>query len=266
MKPKVFEHEGKKYVEMNDDDKPIYVDDAGEETAYDPPVMATRLNEVNGESAARRRELKELNDKMKQFEGIDDPTDALKALETVRNLDQKQLVDAGEVEKVKTEAIKATKEQYESLIEQTYKPLETETVKLKGQLQKEMIGGRFARSKFVNEKMLLEAPHVQRLFEHHFQIEDEKVVPKYTNGDPVYSKDNPGSIADFDEALSIIVTNDPHAESLLKADNKRGSNAPGSGNRGGDDKTMSVAEFEKMPFTDRNKFMTEGGKLINDAA
>ena len=266
MKPKVFEHDGKKYVELNSDDKPIYIDDGGEETAYDPPVMATRLNEVNGESAARRREIKELNEKIKAFEGIDDPGEAVKALETVRNLDQKQMVDAGEVEKVKTEAIKATKEQYESMIEQTYKPLEAKNNTLQEQLQREMIGGRFARSKFVNEKMLLEPPHVQRLFEQNFEIEEGKVIPKHSNGDPVYSKANPGSIADFDEAIEIIVSGDPHAESLLKADNKRGSNAPGGGNRMTDGKTMRVSDFEQLPFSERHKFMSDGGKLADDAA
>ena len=46
------------------------------------------------------------------YEGIDDPAAARKAMTTVRGLTDKQLVDAGEVERVKAEAIRAIEEKY----------------------------------------------------------------------------------------------------------------------------------------------------------
>ena len=47
---------------------------------------------------------------MKSFDGLD-ADEARRALELVKNLDDKRLIDAGEVEKVKAEARKALDEQ-----------------------------------------------------------------------------------------------------------------------------------------------------------
>jgi hypothetical protein len=79
------------------------------------------------------------------FEGIEDPEAAKKALQTVKNLDDKKLVDAGQVETVKNEAIKAVRAEFE--------PIVAERDKLKGELYGEKIGGSFMRSKFIQDKI-----------------------------------------------------------------------------------------------------------------
>lgn len=43
-------------------------------------------------------------------------------------------------------------------------------------------------------------------------------------GNPIYSRKNPGELADFDEALEIIISQYPHKDSIL-----RGSGASGAG-------------------------------------
>lgn len=267
MPLKIVEIEGTQYAVLDAEKRPIYIGEDGEtETGYDGEALAARLSEVNGESATRRRELKEANDKLKTFEGIEDPEAAVKALETVKNLEDKKLVDAGEVEKVKNEAIKATEEKHAEWKKNVHEPLEGKLKETEGALHKEMIGGRFAQSKFIAEKIAVPARMVERTFGEHFTIEEGKVICKDTQGNQIYSKSNPGDIADFDEALQLIVEASPDRDLILKGANKGGGNPPGGGGGGGDDKTMTVQQFEEKSFAERQKFLSDGGKLIDDAA
>ena len=265
MPIKTKEIDGTTYAELDAEKRPIYVAADGSETGYDGESLAARLGEVNNEAATRRRELKDATERLKTFEGIDDPEAARRALDTVKNIDDKTLVAAGEVEKVKTEAIKATQEKHDNEIEQVYKPVIAERDALKVALHREMIGGRFARSKYISDKMTVPARMVERTFGDHFTIEDDKVVCKDAAGNQIYSKSNPGDVADFEEALQLIVEASPDRDMILKGANKRGSGAPGSGGGGGDGKSMSVEQFEELSLADRNKFLKDGGKL-SDAA
>ena len=108
MPLKTIEVEGTTYAEVKDG-KPVYVDADGAEALYDGESLAEHVTRLNGESATRRRELREAQEKLGAFDGIEDPEAARKALTTVKNLDDKKLVDAGEVDKVKEAAIQATK-------------------------------------------------------------------------------------------------------------------------------------------------------------
>src|SRR5690606_10878604 len=148
MKLKTVEVDGKVYAEVNDG-KPVYVEDDGKETAFDAVSTKATINRLFGENKSYRERAESAESKAKQFEGIEDPQAARKALETVKNLDDKKLVDAGEVEKIKSEVGKV----YETkLAEETEK-----REKLEQQLHAEKIGGGFARSKFIADKLAIPA-------------------------------------------------------------------------------------------------------------
>ncbi|WVM87992.1 hypothetical protein UMZ34_16740 [Halopseudomonas pachastrellae] len=71
------------------DGKPVYVHDDGKEVAFDAAGTVATITRLNAE-AKTHREGKEAAEKaLKAFEGISDPAAAIKALETVSNLDQK---------------------------------------------------------------------------------------------------------------------------------------------------------------------------------
>ena len=89
------------------DGKPVYVYDDGKEVAYDVPAAVAKIGSLNAE-AKQHREAKEAAEaKLKAFDGIENAEAAKKALETVKNLDDKKLIDAGEAEKVKAEVVRA---------------------------------------------------------------------------------------------------------------------------------------------------------------
>jgi len=206
------------------DGKPVYVTDDGKEIAFDAPGTVATISRLNAEAKSHRERAEAAEGKLKPFEGIEDPAAARKALDTVKHLDQKKLVDAGEVEKVREEAVKAIKAQYE--------PVLAERDALKESLYAEKIGGAFSRSKTIVEKFAVPADLVQARFGSQFKIEDGKTVAYDQSGNKLYSRSNPGELADFEEALEIIVDAYPYKANILKSSGASGSGAGASENGG----------------------------------
>lgn len=220
MKLKTIVIEGKTYAEV-DGDKPLYTHDDGKEVAHDAPQTVATISRLNGEAKTNRERYETAETSLKAFEGIEDPAAAKKALETLKNFDDKKLVDAGEVEKVKAEAIKA--------IEDKYAPIVQERDAFQSQLHNELIGGGFSRSKFIQDNIAVPADMIQATFGKNFQIENGKVVAVGADGQKIYSRTRPGEVADFDEALESLVGGYQHKDSILKGNQSGGGGFQGNG-------------------------------------
>lgn len=214
------------------DGKPVYVSEDGKEVAFDAPATVATISRLNGEAKSHRERAEAAESALKPFKdsGITDVAAAKKALETVKNLDDKKLVDAGEVDKVKQEAIKAVRAEYEPVV------LERDT--LKESLFAEKIGGSFARSKFITDKIAVPADMIQATFGKAFKIEDGKIVAYGQNGEKVFSRARPGELADFDEALESLVDQYPHKTHILKGSGANGGGA-GPSKPGGQNQDLS---------------------------
>lgn len=220
MKLKTVEVDGKQYAEIQDG-KPVYVEDDGKEVAFDAVGTRATITRLNAEAKQHRERAETAEKTAKAFEGIDDAGAARKALEIVANLDAKKLVDAGEIEKVKGEISKAFQAQLDEA--------NTKAQTLEQQLYGEKIGGSFARSKVIAEKLAVPADMVQATFGNRFKIEDGKVVAYDANGNKIFSRARPGELADFDEALETLVDSYPHKNHILKGTGANGGGAPNGG-------------------------------------
>ncbi|WP_312537700.1 DUF6651 domain-containing protein [Stutzerimonas nitrititolerans] len=200
------------------DGKPVYVHDDGKEVAFDAPATVATITRLNAEARTHREGKEAAERLLKGFEGIEDPSAARKALETLANLDAKKLVDAGEIEKVKSEISKAFQAQLDEA--------NTKAQTLEQQLYGEKIGGSFARSKVIAEKLAVPADMVQATFGNRFKIEDGKVVAYDANGNKIFSRARPGELADFDEALETLVEQYPYKDHILKGSGANGGGAP----------------------------------------
>ncbi|NLS03612.1 hypothetical protein HGP14_09600 [Rhizobium sp. P32RR-XVIII] len=239
--------DGKTYAEVSDG-KPLFIGDDGKEIAFDAPGTVATISRLNGEAKGHREGKEAAEAALKVFEGLD-ATAAKDALAKLKTIDDKKLIDAGEVEKVKAEAIKATEEKYAPIVK------ENET--LKGQLDSEMIGGAFSRSKYATDKLAIPADFVQARFGTNFKREDGKVVGYDQAGNKLYSKARPGELADFDEALELLVDAYPQKASILKGNGHSGGGGkPGNGQGGG--KTITRAEFNQMTPPDQAAKVREG--------
>ncbi len=240
MKLKQVTIEGKNYAEL-DGEKPIYVHPDGKEASFDVPDMYARLTRDGKRNSELQKTLEATEGKLLVFDGIV-PEDARKAIDLVKNLDHKKLVDAGEVEKVKAEAIKAVTDSFES----KYSPIVKERDRLKSDLFAEKIGGAFTRSKLITEKFAIPADLVQARFGGNFKIEDGKVTATDASGNRIYSRARPGELADFDEALETLVDQYPYRDQILKGSGSSGSGAQPGATGNGAKRTISRAEFAKL--------------------
>ena len=222
------------------DGKPVYVHDDGKEVAFDAPQTVATITRLNGEAKTHREAKEQFEAQVKAFEGLD-PVKVKEALGIVQNLDAKKLVDAGEVDKVKTEITDALKKTYEPQIQQ----LTTERDAVQQQLHSELIGGGFARSKFIQDNIAVPVDMIQATFGKNFQIENGKVVAVGADGQKIYSRTRPGEIADFDEALETLVGGYQYKDSILKGSQSQGGGFQGGGGNKSGPKSLAECKTKE---------------------
>jgi hypothetical protein len=245
------------------DDKPVYVAEDGKEVVFDYPATLATIARLNAEAKGHREEKEALAEKLKPFEGIEDPAKALKALEIVKNLDDKKLIEAGEVDKVRLEAKAAYDEQVKG-IEKKYQPVIGERDKFKAQLQQEILGGAFSRSKYIADKLAVPADIVQARFGHSFLIEEgNKIVAVDAKGERIFSRGRPGEVADFDEALETLVEAYPYRDTIVKGSGASGSGAGGSTKTVGGKKAITRAQFDELDPTQKMTSLKEGIVIVD---
>jgi hypothetical protein len=252
------------------DGRPVYVHDDGKEVAFDAPNTIATISRLNGEAKINRERYEAAEGKLKSFDGIADPEVARKALETIKNIDDKKLVDAGKVEEVRAAAVRAHEEQSRATAKahaEEVTRLKTENEKITSNFYAEKIGSSFSRSKFFSKdaessfKFAIPPDMVQARFGQQFKIEEGKVVAYDNAGNKIYSRTRPGEIADFDEALETLVEAYPYKDQILKGSVGAGGGA-GSGGGVGGKKSISLAAFNALHPKERAKHMEDGGTIL----
>lgn len=248
MKLKTIEVDGQTYAVVQDG-KPVYTHDDGKEIAFDAPGATSTISRLNREAQGHREAKEALEGQVRAFEGITDPDAARKALETVANLDAKKLIDAGEVEKVKAQI----SEIYQSQLDEA----NAKKQELEQRLYGEMIGSAFNGSKFIADKLAIPVDYVRARFERNLKVEDGQIVAYDAHGQKILSRESPGALASFDEAIEHLVNADPHKDSILKAPGAAGmgsnsasngsSHNAGKGDFGGDGAARKAAIASKFP-------------------
>lgn len=260
MKLKTLTIDGKTYAEVQDD-KPVFVEDDGKEIPFDAPGTRATITRLNGEAKSHREAKEAAEAKLKAFEGIEDGDAARKALDTVKNLKDGDLVTAGKVEEIKAAAKKAAEEQVAQAAKasaEQIKVLETERDGLRDSLYSEKIGGSFSRSKFIADKVAVPSDLLQAQFGGRFKVEDGKTVAYDAAGNKIYSRTKPGELAEFDEALETIIDSYAHRDAILKGSGSSGGGSkPGAGNAGGA-KTIHRTEYNKLTPPDQAAKVRDG--------
>lgn len=261
MKLKLNE-QGFAYVQ---DGKPVFVDDQGKDIAFDAVGTKETISRLNAEAKSHREAKEAAEAALKNFEGIADPAAALKALETLKNIDDKRLVDAGQVEQIKQQTAQA----YEQRIQEkekahgeTLNRITQERDTLQATLFNERIGGQFERSGFIKENLITPPDMVRAVFGNAFKVEGDKVVAYDHTGNKIFSRSRPGEIASFDEALEQLVDHYPNRDYILKGTGSSGGGSSGGG-QGTRGKTINRAAFDSMDASARSEFFKNGGTLTD---
>jgi hypothetical protein len=237
------------------DGKPVYVHEDGKEIAFDAPATVQSLTRTLEESKKYKQRAQTAEDRLVAFEGIEDPAKAKDALRTVANLKDKQLVEAGDVERVKSEVAKVYEEKLTAA--------EKRASDLQQTLNDETIGGAFARSKFIADRVAIPSDFLQARFKDNVVRQDGKIVVKDFNGNVLYSRASPGDPAPFDEGMEMLIGMSPQKDHILKGTGHKGDGASGSNgggaNAGG--KVMPRSIFDALSATDRASKMKDGYTL-----
>lgn len=236
--------------------KPVYLHDDGKEVVFDYDATLATISRLNGEAKQHRTAKEAAESKLAAFADIADPAEALKALSTVKNLDAKKLVDAGEVEKIRAETAKA--------IEEKYAPVLKERDTLKGDLTRERRSNIFAHSKTLAEKLILPPAAAEKLFGEQLKEVDGKMVWHDQNGQPIYSRTNPGTLADLEEGAGLVLDGYPYRDNILKGTGNRGDGKDASNKNGNNGaKTMTRAQFDALDPAIKATRMREGFALTD---
>lgn len=249
------------------DGRPVYVHDDGKEVPFDAPATVAKISQLNGEAKAHRERAEKAETALKPFEGIEDAEAARKALETIKNIDEGKLLSAGKVEEIKAAAKKAAEDQVAAANKAHAEKLATtekERDQLRADLYGEKVGGSFARSKFIADKIAIPSDLLQARFGQSFEVKDGRIVAKDPNGNPIYSRSKPGELAEFEEAIEILVDAYPQKDHILKGTGSTGDNKrPGNG-QGGGAKTMTRAQFNALTPEAQMKAMTVDQVAVTD--
>ena len=257
MKLKTTEIEGKTYAVV-EDGKPVYQHDDGKEIPFDAAQAMGKIKDLGSEAKTHREAKEAAEGKLKAFGDLD-PAKAKDAIEKLSKIDEKKLIEAGDRDAAIEAALKPIKDE-----------LDAEKAKngdLSNTLNSEMIGGRFSRSKFLQDKVAIPADLVQASFGKHFKIEGGKVVAHDAAGNKIFSRTKHGEPAEFDEAIEMLVEAYPHKDSILKGTghNGSGSNAGGGGGGQGGGKTITREQFEGLGHSERAAKLKEGVKVVDAA-
>lgn len=227
MKYKMAE-DGKSVV-VDEDGHPVVIKDDGSEFGIDAIGTYSKIPDLQAEAKKHRLAKKDalaqvetLQQKLSMFEGIEDPSAAKKAIETVQNFKDGDFIKAGEAENMKRQILEAHENKLKELktnYETTLTTLSSENEQLKSTMDRTVLTSHFAKSKFIKDKLSIAEDITESFFGKHFKIEEvngQRVPIAYIGENKLYSPSNPTEPAKFDEALSKLVEMYPNKESILK--------------------------------------------------
>jgi len=225
------------YILRDQQGNPIVITDDDKEFGLDGIDLYTKIPSLQNEAKSGREKVKELQTALKKFDKIKSPEEALKAMKTVQDLKDKELVDAGEVEKLKKRLeeawdakFKETKGGYETVITQKDEAI----AKAKKDLFDALVTTQFAKSDYFvgpERKTKLTPAIARAYFGDNFKVEEDAlgnkvVVGYYSSGEKIVSQKNPLATPSFDEAIGAIIEAHPDKAEIL-------SESAGAGARGG---------------------------------
>lgn len=244
---------------------PIFIQGDGREAPFDADSTVATIGRLNGEAKSHRERAEAAEGKLKGFEGIEDGEAARKALELAKNIKDGELITAGKVQEIKDAAAASAKQAVADATraaEAREKELADTNVKLTGDLNNHIIGGSFASSKFIADKLAIPADMAQTFFGSRFKVDGGKLVPMNPDGSPIFSATNHGNHADFDEAIQVMVGQYANKDMILKGSGASGGGAQGGGaGAGAGGKSMTRAQFDAATPAAKAEFAKSGGAV-----
>jgi len=250
-------------VEVGESGNPLFVNGEGQAPVeVDWTTALSTINKLNNESQSKREaaealanENKALKDSLSAWDGLT-PELARKDRKTMESIDQKELLKADEVEKFKNSILTAAKAEKDTAVNALTMKLD-EVTKIaqekESKLDEMILTNSFADSKFV-QSLVPPSDMIINTFSSYFRIEDGNIVG-YAGDDKIASREHPGEIAKFDEAIKILVEDYPHKDLILPGV------SGGSGSKGGGGSglfKLTTEQIRNMPQQEYEQAVKDG--------
>lgn len=238
------------------DGHPVWIYDDGKESPFNAESALKSIKDVTAESISRKEKIREFETKFQPFVGIEDGADfitkATAALETVKNLDGKKMIDAGEVETLKASVAATYKEKIvgmENAFSTKEKEYQDAISSKDSNISNLLIKGAIGRANFIEERTVLTPSIAYDVFKANFKIEEQdgeaKAVATRKDGTKIMSLKDPGSYAGINEALETLVSEHPDKDRLLKGIDGGGGTPP-NGRIHTTGKTITRQQFDSF--------------------
>jgi len=227
---------------------PIFIGDGGKEQSVKGDTIAT----LNAEAKANRIAKETAETNLAKFGNIT-PETALANATALKDVDLSKMVSADKLDEVR----KSVGAEYQAKLDEQTAANE----KLHNTNNTMVLDNAFNSSKFIKENIAVPMDMFSAMFKANFKIEDGKPVAYNGAGNKLNSAKNMGELADFDEAVEILVSGYHSKDAILKPDDQRGSgNTGGGGNGGGGKARMSRAAFDALPPGEKAQTAAKVGK------
>lgn len=238
------------------DGNPIYVKSDNSEQSVKGDTIAT----LNAEAKGHRTKAEQAEASLAKYKGADgkllDPEIAVKAVDTVKNIDAKKLIDSGEVETLKAQL----KDEFTVQINE----LKVTNEQLSSTNKNLLIDKQFDSSEFVAKRVAVPRDMFRDSFGKNVKIGDDGKPEFYgRDGNRLLSKKNAGEYATGDEAFELLVDQHPQKDTIIKALEGGGSGGGGGGGRGGGAVIRRV-DFDKLPPAQQSEIAIKGETQIVD--
>lgn len=254
--PYKYDEEGNIVVqEVGDKKLPLFVHPDGKEVPLDADGTIARIGQLNAEAKSHREGKEAAEAKLKAFGEID-PEAAKKALEVVKNIDDKKLVDSGKVEEVRAAAIKTMQERLDATMASFTSQkteLEKQVADMQSALHRAIVGGSFAKSQFIKDKLIIPPELAEAFFGKNFKVVDGKLAAFDDGGKPIGSRIRPGDFnVEFDEALEILVDGYANKAAILKGSIVKNGGGEITGRTGPSGRpVITRQQYEALPAESR---------------
>lgn len=246
-----------KAIETDSTGNPVWVhENDGKEVGVDAQHYFTKIPEliadVKKHKDAKRAVDEELQNIKNQFEGITDVEAAKKAMDQVKNIKDKKLIEAGKLEEVKSQM----QEQFNGILEKTNKDWQDKYTLLEGKynVANKQVHGLTISNTFKSSPLLtgpdkitgVPVEMIENYFGPHFKPVDVggSMVPVGYIGDKeIMSPSKPGEYATFDEAITVLINASPFKDQILA-----GANNSGAGGGGANDKNLGGSNNKDAKF------------------
>jgi hypothetical protein len=211
------------------DGLPVYKYADGTEMPFDASATLEGLNKkIKAEEEKATRfytEREELKKAVEPWKGLK-VDEVKKALETVKNLSAQEILDQRGIEELKRQ-MRTGFDEEKSALAKSYEPKLNELQKTIAEREAIIydlaVTNKFATSEYFSgekPKTVFAPEHATRIYGNRFKVDinghDYKVIALDEGGKPLMSKKNHGELADFNEAVGILVEQDSKKNRILK--------------------------------------------------